>query len=159
LVVVDVDPRAGRKSIIGPGGQSSAGVEVTSSGDQMRGHATGVERPDLLENGATSSMWQRRGNPRDDGQTVTGGDLPRRLLLCEGQSGVSATVHPERLAEAKRLLSCENVSEILDRALTALIDNELEQVHAEGYARRPQGDDTVQTVDPGVWADLPWDDE
>lgn len=72
---------------------------------------------------------------------------------------ISATVQPERLAEAKRLTGCENVSEVLDRALSALIDDELERAHAEGYARLPQGDETVQAVDPGVWADLPWDEE
>jgi hypothetical protein len=72
---------------------------------------------------------------------------------------ISATVRSERLAEAKRLTGCENVSEVLDRALTALIDGELERAHAEGYARLPQGGETVQTVDPGLWADLPWDEE
>jgi hypothetical protein len=72
---------------------------------------------------------------------------------------ISATVRPDRLAEAKRLTGCENVSEVLDRALAALIDDELERTHAEGYARLPQGDDTVEVVDPGVWADLPWEEE
>jgi len=72
---------------------------------------------------------------------------------------ISATVRPDQLAEAKRLTGCENVSEVLDRALAALIDDELERAHAEGYARLPQGDDTVRSVDPGVWADLPWDEE
>ena len=72
---------------------------------------------------------------------------------------ISATVRPDRLAEAKRLTGCENVSEVLDRALEALIDDELERVHADGYARLPQDGDTVQAADPGVWADLPWDEE
>ncbi len=72
---------------------------------------------------------------------------------------ISATVRPERLAEAKRLTGCENVSEVLDRALAALIDDELERAHAEGYTRLPQGDETVRSVDSGVWADLPWDEE
>ncbi|HVW31494.1 MAG TPA: hypothetical protein VHL53_03045 [Acidimicrobiia bacterium] len=71
---------------------------------------------------------------------------------------ISATVQPERLAEAKRLTGCENVSEVLDRALVALINDELERAHVEGYARLPQGQ-TVEAVDPGVWADLPWDEE
>jgi hypothetical protein len=48
---------------------------------------------------------------------------------------------------------------VLDRALAALIDDELERAHADGYARLPQGDDTVEVVDAGVWADLPWDEE
>jgi len=72
---------------------------------------------------------------------------------------ISATVRPDQLAEAKRLTGCDNVSEVLDRALAALIDDELERVHAEGYARLPQGAETVKVVDPGVWSDLPWDEE
>lgn len=72
---------------------------------------------------------------------------------------ISATVRPDRLAEAKRLTGCENVSEVIDRALTALIDDELERAHADGYARLPQGDETLVAVDSGVWADLPWDEE
>ena len=72
---------------------------------------------------------------------------------------ISATVRPDRLAEAKRLTGCDNVSEVIDRALSALIDDELERAHAEGYARLPQGGETLEVVDPGVWADLPWDEE
>lgn len=73
---------------------------------------------------------------------------------------ISATVRPDQLAEAKRLTGCANVSEVLDRALAALIDDELERVHAEGYVRLPQRDDeTIDVVDPGVWSDVPWDEE
>lgn len=72
---------------------------------------------------------------------------------------ISASVRPERLAEAKALTGCDNVSEVIDRALTALIDDELERVHADGYARLPQSGETVEVVDAGVWADLPWDEE
>lgn len=72
---------------------------------------------------------------------------------------ISATVRPDQLAEAKRLTGCENVSEVLNRALAALIDDELERAHAEGYARLPLGGETIEVVDPGVWADLPWAEE
>ncbi|MGH9024058.1 MAG: hypothetical protein ACRDV9_13335 [Acidimicrobiia bacterium] len=72
---------------------------------------------------------------------------------------ISATVRPERLAEAKRLTRCENVSEVIDRALSALIDHELERLHADGYARLPQDGETLATVDVAVWADIPWDEE
>jgi hypothetical protein len=72
---------------------------------------------------------------------------------------VSATVSPERLARAKQLTGSDNVSEVLDVALAALIEKRLEQVHAEGYIRTPQADDTIQVVDTEVWADLPWDEE
>lgn len=72
---------------------------------------------------------------------------------------ISATVAPERLDEARRLTGRDSVSEVLDLALVALIERELERVHADGYERVPQGSDTVSTVDASVWADLPWDDE
>ncbi|HMA46151.1 MAG TPA: hypothetical protein VKP11_02935 [Frankiaceae bacterium] len=72
---------------------------------------------------------------------------------------VSATVDPATLARAKQLTGCENVSEVLDRALAALVEDELERVHAAGYTRVPQGRETVGTADAQVWADLPWDEE
>lgn len=72
---------------------------------------------------------------------------------------VSATVSPERLERARQLTGCGNVSEVLDRALAALIAAELERVHVAGYAREPQGDDTVSTVDAGMWSELPWEEE
>jgi len=72
---------------------------------------------------------------------------------------ISATLRPDQLAEAKRLTGCDNVSEVLDRALAALIDDELERAHVEGYVRLPQGGETVEVVDPAVWADVPWDEE
>lgn len=76
-----------------------------------------------------------------------------------GKVKISATVRPEQLAEAKRLTGCDNVSEVLDRALTALIEDELERAHADGYTRMPQGGETLDVVDRGVWVDLPWDEE
>jgi hypothetical protein len=52
-----------------------------------------------------------------------------------------------------------SVSEVLERGLAALIEDELERLHAEGYARAPQAGETVRAVDAAVWADLPWDEE
>ncbi|MGK2957435.1 MAG: hypothetical protein ACSLFB_03345 [Acidimicrobiales bacterium] len=72
---------------------------------------------------------------------------------------VSATIDPGRLAQAKQLTGSNNVSEILDRALIALIDDELERIHAQGYERVPQGSETVQEVDALLWSDLPWEEE
>ncbi len=72
---------------------------------------------------------------------------------------VSATINPGRLAQAKQLTGSDNVSEILDRALVALIDDELERIHAHGYERIPQGGETVEIVDARIWSDLPWDEE
>ena len=72
---------------------------------------------------------------------------------------ISATVDPARLEQAKELTGVSSVSEVLERGLAALIEDELERIHAEGYARAPQSDETVRAVDAGVWDDLPWDEE
>jgi hypothetical protein len=71
---------------------------------------------------------------------------------------VSATVNPANLERARELTGCTSVSEILDRALEALIEDHLERRHSEGYTRFPQGGETVEAVDPSVWAELPWDE-
>ena len=72
---------------------------------------------------------------------------------------ISATVDPARLERAKELTGVTSVSEVLERALSALIEDELERIHSDGYSQLPQGGETVRTVDPDVWADLPWDEE
>jgi hypothetical protein len=72
---------------------------------------------------------------------------------------VSATVSPERLERAKQLTRSDNVSEILDQGLEALIARELERIHSDGYAGVPQGGEVVDIVDPAVWSEGPWDEE
>ncbi|MGH9114272.1 MAG: hypothetical protein ACRDWW_00425 [Acidimicrobiales bacterium] len=72
---------------------------------------------------------------------------------------ISATVDPADLKRAKELAGVTSVSEVLGRGLVALIEDELERIHAEGYARAPQAGETVRTIDAGVWSDLPWDEE
>jgi hypothetical protein len=72
---------------------------------------------------------------------------------------ISATVDPARLETAKALTGCDSVSEVLDRGLKALIEDRLEEAHAEGYARLPQGGEVIKTVDDAIWAELPWDEE
>jgi hypothetical protein len=72
---------------------------------------------------------------------------------------ISATVDPARLERAKELTGVSSVSEVLERGLVALIEDELERIHADGYARAPQAGETVRAVDSEVWADLPWDQE
>jgi len=69
---------------------------------------------------------------------------------------ISATVDPARLERAKQLTGCESTSEVLDRGLSALIEDQLERAHADGYAVFPQGTETIRSVDPRTWADLPW---
>ena len=72
---------------------------------------------------------------------------------------ISATVDPARLERAKQLTGVSSVSEVLERGLAALIEDELERIHLEGYARLPQSGETVKAVDAGIWADLPWEEE
>ena len=72
---------------------------------------------------------------------------------------ISATVDPDHLKRAKELSGCENTSEVLDRGLRALIEDELERAQANGYTLLPQGEEVVRQVDPTIWAELPWDEE
>jgi len=72
---------------------------------------------------------------------------------------ISATVDPARLERAKELAGVSSVSEVLERGLAALIEDELERIHVGGYTRDPQAGETVSAVDAGIWADLPWDEE
>lgn len=71
---------------------------------------------------------------------------------------LSVTVSPERLARAQALTGCDKVSEVVDRGLSALIEDELERIHANGYDSHPQDEDTVGAVDPSMWSELPWDE-
>lgn len=72
---------------------------------------------------------------------------------------ISATVDPAHLERAKELTGVSSVSQVLERGLAALIEDELERTHADAYARMPQAGETVRDIDASVWADLPWDEE
>lgn len=65
---------------------------------------------------------------------------------------VSATVDPDRLAEAVRLAGTDNVSAVIDSALQALIDREKENIWLTQRAAPTPG-----AVTPDL-SDLPWDD-
>lgn len=67
---------------------------------------------------------------------------------------ISATVDPDRLAEAVTLSGIENVSAVLDRALRALI----EQEHERRWLAAHPVDDLPGEVPPDL-SDLPWDDQ
>lgn len=70
---------------------------------------------------------------------------------------ISATVKPERLEQARQVTGTANVSQLLDLALSALIERELEQRWLDGYA-----DDDRTDLPAGIPVDLsdvPWDDE
>lgn len=70
---------------------------------------------------------------------------------------ISATVTPEQLARAHEVSGVSNLSQLLERALAALIERELEQRWLDAH------DVEVETDLPGeVEVDLsatPWDEE
>jgi post-segregation antitoxin (ccd killing protein) len=70
---------------------------------------------------------------------------------------VSATISPERLHRAQELTGNENVSEVLDQALGALVERELERrwlhEHDEGPLHDLPGETLVDL------AHIPWDEE
>lgn len=66
---------------------------------------------------------------------------------------VSATISPERLARAREVTGTESVSELLDDALAALIERELEQRWLQA---RPD-EDLEAEVSPDLAA-APWED-
>lgn len=66
---------------------------------------------------------------------------------------ISATVDPDRLAEAVELTGSANVSLVLDQALTALIDRERERQWLSALAPA----DLPGEVIPDL-SDLPWEE-
>lgn len=65
---------------------------------------------------------------------------------------VSATVSPERLARAKEITGAQSVSDLLERALGALIERELEQRWLQAHP-----DDDLPEAIPDL-SGLPWDE-
>lgn len=65
---------------------------------------------------------------------------------------ISATVDPERLAQAAHLVGSDNVSSVLDLALAALIERE----HEQRWLSAHPGDDLPGEVVPDL-ADVPWE--
>lgn len=63
----------------------------------------------------------------------------------------SVTLDPLKVRRARELVPAASVSELLDLALTRLIEDELERRHVEGYLRRP-GVENERT-----WAEMPRD--
>lgn len=68
---------------------------------------------------------------------------------------ISATVAPERIAKAREVAGITSLSELLNRALDALIERELEQRWLDAH----DGDsgDLPQSV-PVDLSHIPWDD-
>ena len=68
---------------------------------------------------------------------------------------VSATVSPERLRLAQELIGTDNVSEVLDQALAALVERELERRWIQGHGDGRTADLPGEV--PVDLADVPWD--
>lgn len=69
---------------------------------------------------------------------------------------ISATLSPERIAEARAVVATASLSELLDRALDALIERELERRWLEAH----DGDASdLPAAVPVDLSDIPWDEE
>lgn len=66
---------------------------------------------------------------------------------------ISATVSPDRLARAREVTGTHGVSELLDDALTALIERELERRWLEAHPDENLPGEVVADL-----SDLPWDE-
>jgi post-segregation antitoxin (ccd killing protein) len=50
-----------------------------------------------------------------------------RIVVMTARTKISATLTPERLREAQQVTGTSNISQLLDEALAALIERELEK--------------------------------
>jgi hypothetical protein len=69
---------------------------------------------------------------------------------------ISATVAPERIAEARAVVETSSLSELLDRALDALVERELEKRWLDAH------DGGLEDLPGSVVVDLsdvPWDED
>lgn len=60
---------------------------------------------------------------------------------------LSITVDRGKIDRARELVEARSVSDLIDVALTRLIQDELERQHVDGYVRRPPG------LEERAWAD------
>lgn len=66
---------------------------------------------------------------------------------------VSATLSPERLARARDVTGTSSISELLDEALVALIERQLERRWLEAHPDEELPDEVVPDL-----SGLPWDE-
>lgn len=67
---------------------------------------------------------------------------------------ISATVTPERLADAREVTGTSNLSQLLDDALAALVSRERERRWLEAHP-----DDELPGAVPVDLSSVPWEDE
>lgn len=70
---------------------------------------------------------------------------------------VSVTLSPERIERARAVTGRSNLSELLDDALDAVVERELERRWLAAHDRSHGGVDLPEEVAIDL-ADLPWDD-
>jgi post-segregation antitoxin (ccd killing protein) len=72
---------------------------------------------------------------------------------------LSVTVSPERLKRAREVSPGLNVSEVVDEALNALVDRELERRWLRAHQRQEGPPADLPQEVPVDLTDLPWDEE
>ena len=76
-----------------------------------------------------------------------------RLVEMMTKSGAEGDGDDERAdARPPRILAS-------DAHATVEYESIIGSAHADGYARIPQGDETIALPDPSIWESLPWDEE
>ncbi len=72
---------------------------------------------------------------------------------------LSVSVSPERLQKAREISPGLNVSEVVDEALDALVERELEKRWLKVHERRSPADADLPQDIPVDLSGLPWDEE
>lgn len=72
---------------------------------------------------------------------------------------VSVTLTPERIERARAVTGRSSLSELLDDALDALVDRELERRWMDAHQPDPNADTDLPGEVPVDLTDVPWDHE
>jgi post-segregation antitoxin (ccd killing protein) len=75
------------------------------------------------------------------------------MIVMTARTKVSATLTPERLKQAQEVTGMSNVSQLLDEALAALVERELERQWLDAHP-----DDELPGEVEVDLADVPWDE-
>ncbi|MGH8909196.1 MAG: type II toxin-antitoxin system CcdA family antitoxin [Egibacteraceae bacterium] len=69
---------------------------------------------------------------------------------------ISVTVSPEQIRRAQEVTGNDNLSDLIERGLEALVERELERRWVAGYERQPTLDDLPDEVPIDLSA-VPWE--
>jgi post-segregation antitoxin (ccd killing protein) len=75
------------------------------------------------------------------------------MIVMTARTKVSATLTPERLKQAQEVTGMSNVSQLLDEALAALVERELERRWLDAHP-----DDELPGEVEVDLSDVPWDE-